>query len=575
MMPMKCVIPFFTLLLFGSLAEAVPPPRLVKGPVPVPNIVMAKQLNGRFIIPPKGIAGMVKIPSKNPRNTIVEEHLLTRSGETFHGKFLGYDPAKGLKWSHPDFLPNVIHFLPDRVSRLNFKVEPLPARAKHHTCRVELANGDTLAGDLLRMENGELVLDTWYAGELAINTAHIKSIKPGFSTAKVFFEGPKDAKNWTFGNGQNARLPLGALQNMPAAQQQLFKERAAQAAKKPTWKSANGTFESTTSSATVGREMKESPDRSSTEFDLEWTGSLNLYVNFLTDSLTSYSQCNGYCLRLTQSYIYLYRYNFNNGAGRGGRVGNNVRVNLASLQGNAHVALKMDAQKKTIALLINGALIQKWENLGNFADGGKGLLFSSRTTTRMKLSRIRVSDWNGNLPEANPEAKADPKDDFILFNNADHITGELTGIANGKLYFTSDFGEMTIGLKKVGVIYRATERVQAIPPVTGMARATFKGKGGLAMKITGWKDGKISATSPLFGEAAFDAAVFQSIDFTGKSTRQASGVSPTPNPSPRINPGFRIPLQLQQRVLPAPQLRKNPNGLRFELNVLPRPVDPR
>ncbi len=576
-MPMKRVIPVFALLLIASLAEAVPPPRLAKGPVPVPNIVLAKQLNINrgFIIPQNGIPGMVNIPSKNPRRAIMEEHLLTRSGETFSGKFLGYDPVKGLKWSHPDLLPKVIEFLPDRVSRLNFKMDPLPARAKHHTCQVELSNGDTLAGDLLRMENGKLVLDTWYAGELAINTAHIKSLKPGFSTAKVFFEGPKDAKNWTFGNGQNAGVPFGVIRNMPAAQQKLFKERAAQAAKRPTWKLANGTFESTTSSATVGREMKESPDRSSTEFDLEWTGSLNLYINFLTDSLTSYSQCNGYCLRLTQSYIYLYRYNFNNGAGRGGRVGNNVRVNLASLQGSARVALKMDAKKQTVALLINGALIQKWENLGNFADGGKGLLFSSRTTNRMKLSRIRVSDWNGNLPEANPEAKADPKNDYILFNNADHMTGELTGIANGKLYFTSDFGEMAIGLEKVGVIYRATERVKAIPPVPGMARATFKGEGGLAMKITGWKDGKITATSPLFGEAAFDAAVFQSIDFTGKSTRQASGASPTTNPSPRIEPGFRIPRQLQQRILPLPQLRKIPNGLRLELNVRPRAVDPK
>jgi hypothetical protein len=574
---MKRVIPVFALLLVAALAEAVPPPRLAKRPLPVPlpNIVLAKQLNARFIIPPNGLPGMMNIPSKNPRRAIMEEHLLTRKGETFHGKFLGYDPVKGLKWSHPDFLPNVIHFLPNRVSRLNFKMEPLPARAKHHTCQVKLANGDTLAGDLLRMENGKLVLDTWYAGELAINTAHIKSIKPGFSTAKVFFEGPKDAKNWTFGNGQNLGIPFGAIPNLPAAQQQLLKARAAQATNRPTWKFANGAFESTASSATVGRKMKETPDRSSTEFDLEWTGSLNLYINFLTDSLTSYSQCNGYCLRLTQSYIYLYRYNFNNGAGRGGRVGNNVRVNLGSLQGNARVALKMDATKKTVALLINGALIAKWENLGNFADGGKGLLFSSRTTNRMRLRRILVSDWNGNLPEDNPEAKADPKDDYVLFNNADHITGELTGIADGKLLFTSGFGEMSIGLEKVGVIYRATERVQAIPPLTGMARATFKGEGGLAMKITGWKDGKVTATSPLFGEAAFDAAVFQSIDFTGKSTRQASGVSPTTNPTPRIEPGFRIPRQLQQRALPVPQLRKIPNGLRLELNVRPRPADPK
>ncbi len=324
----------------------------------------------------------------------------------------------------------------------------------------------------------------------------------------------------------------------------------------------------------VGRKMKEMPDRSSTEFDVEWTGSLNLYINFLTDSLTSYSMCNGYCLRLTQSYVYLYRYNFNNNAGRGGRVGNNVRVNLASLQGNAHVALKMDATKKNIALLINGTLIQKWENLGEFPSDGKGLLFTSRTTNRMKLSRIRVTDWNGNLPEASTKAKSGPKEDYVLLNNADHITGELIGIADGKLQFKSDFGEMAIGLEKVGVIYRAKERVQTVPTTTGMARAIFKGEGSMAMNITGWKDGKVTATSPLFGEAAFDAEVFQSIDFTGKNTRQTSTVLPTINPM-LIEKGIRVPLQLQQRVLPAPQLRKVPRAPRFELNVRPRPEAPK
>ena len=363
---------------------------------------------------------------------------------------------------------------------------------------------------------------------------------------------------------------------LPLEQQKQLKERAAQAARGPTWKFANGAFESSSSSSMVGRKMKEMPDRSSTEFDVEWTGSLNLYINFLTDSLTSYSMCNGYCLRLTQSYVYLYRYNFNNNAGRGGRVGNNVRVNLASLQGNAHVALKMDATKKNIALLINGTLIQKWENLGEFPSDDKGLLFTSRTTNRMKLSRIRVTDWNGNLPDAGTKTKSRPKEDYVLLNNADHITGELIGIADGKLQFKSDFGEMAIDLEKVGIIHRATERVQAVPTTTGMARAIFKDEGSMAMDITGWKDGKVTATSPLFGEAAFDVDVFQSIDFTGKNTRQASSILPNGNnPPPGIKPGFRVPLQLQQRVLPAPQLRKVPRALRFELNVRPRPEAPK
>ena len=566
---MKRVIPVFALILVAAFAEAVPPPRLIKGPAPVPapKIVLAKQkMNMRFILPNNGMPGTVNIPSKNPRRAIMEEHLLTRKGETFHGTFLGYDPVKGLKWSHPDFLPNEIDFLPGRVSRLNFKVEPLPARAKPHTCQVKLSNGDTLAGDLARMENGKLILDTWYAGELAINTAHIKSIKPGFSTDKVFFEGPKNAKNWTFSNGQNAGFPRQMIPNLPPEAQKQLKERAAQAAKQPTWKLTNGIFESTSSSSTVGRNMKETPARSSTEFDLEWTGSLNLYINFLTDSLTSYSQCNGYCLRLTQSYIYLYRYNFNNGAGRGGRVGNNLRVNLANLQGNASVALKMDTKKKSVALLINGALIHKWENLTNFADGGNGLLFTSRTTNRMRLSRIRVSDWNGRLPEANTKSQANPKEDYVILNNSDHITGELTGIADGKLHFKSGFGEMAIGLQKVGVIHRATERVQAVPAGEGLARVSFKTGDSMAMRITGWKDGKVTASSPLFGEAAFDAAVFQSIDFTGQPVRQTTTVPTPTNPNQLIERGFRIRPQIPQKI---------PNGLRLELNVLPQAVDPK
>jgi hypothetical protein len=556
---MKRMIPVFALALSISLAEAVPPPRLIKGPVvvPAPKIAIARQqIKLGFIVPPQGVPGAVTIPSNNPRRTIPEEHLLTRNGETFRGTFLGYDPTKGLKWSHPDFQPSVIHFLPDRVSRLNLKVAPLPAHAKRHTCRVELSNGDTIAGDLVSMNKRVLTLDTWYAGKLTINTAHIKSIKPGFSTSKVFFEGPKDNQNWSFNNRQNGAFPQRMLPQLPPEQQKLLKERAAQAAKGPTWKFANGAFESTSSNSMVGRKMKEMPKRSSMEFEVDWTGSLSLYINFLTDSLTSYSQCNGYCLRLTQSYIYLYRYNFNNGAGRGGRVGNNVRVSLANLKGNAHVALKTDKTKNTIALFINGTLIQKWENVGEFPEGGNGLLFTSRTTNRMKLSRIRVTDWNGSLPDPNAKPKSAPEEDYVLLNNADQITGDMVSIADGKLQFKSDFGEMAIALDKVGIIHRATERVKPLPSVPGMARATFKGEGRIAMKITGWKDGKVTTTSPIFGEAAFDATVFQSIDFTGKPTKQTSAVTPRPNSPLKARPNIQIPLQLQRRILPVP--RANP-----------------
>lgn len=565
MKPMKRVIPVFASVLLVAPTEAVPPPQLIKGPPP--NIAMGK----RLIVPANGMPGpgAVNIPSRKPRRAITEEHLLTRSGETIHGTFKGFDANMGVTWSHPDFLPAVVQFLPDRVSRLNFKVAPLPARARQHSCQVELPNGDRIAGDLMRMDDGKLILNTWYAGELAVNTAHIKSIQPGTAATKVFFEGPKDAKNWTFTNLQNARVPLNILPNIPQAQQQLLKERMAQAAKGPNWKLANGTFESSSSNAMVGRHMKETPGRSSTEFDLEWSGSMNLYINFLTDSLNSYSQCNGYCLRLNQSYVYLYRYNFNNGAARGARVGNNVRI--TNLRGNAHVAIKLDKPKKTIALLINGVLVQKWANLGELPGDGNGLLFTSRTTNRMKLSRIRVTEWNGALPEPKNKAQAEIKEDLVILHNSDHMTGQVLGIAEGKLHFKSAFGEMKISLEKVREIHRATSRVKPVPAMAGLGRAIFKEAGSLAMKITGWKNGKVTASSPLFGEAAFDATAFEAIDFTGATQQASGGISPV-NSTSRIEEGFRaMPRPFPQRAIPAPQLKRLPNGLQLELNVRPQP----
>ena len=308
----------------------------------------------------------------------------------------------------------------------------------------------------------------------------------------------------------------------------------------------------------------------STEFDVEWTGSMNLYINFRTDSLRSYSMCNGYCLRLTQSYVYLYRYNFNNGAGRGGRLGSNVPI--TNLRDNARVAIKVDETKKIIALLINDVLVQKWENVGDLPDG-KGLLFTSRTTYRMKLSRIRVTEWNGTLPEADPKPKATPKADYISLGNSDHLTGTVTRIADGKLHFNSELGEMKIDLQRVTSIHRATESYQPIPLMKESARANFKGGGGMSFKITGWKNNQVTATSPIFGEAVFDPIIFQSIDFTGNTTAQTSTRSTSSsNNAVRIEPGFAIPQQLKRQALPAP--RRIPNA-QFELKAIPRrPVAP-
>ena len=48
------------------------------------------------------------------------------------------------------------------------------------------------------------------------------------------------------------------------------------------------------SQARVGRQFKEIPTLARFDFDVEWSSYMNLYVNFLSDRLDSYSTGNSY-----------------------------------------------------------------------------------------------------------------------------------------------------------------------------------------------------------------------------------------------------------------------------------------
>ena len=170
---------------------AVPPPRLLeKGQI------------ARIILPQPGpLPGYspVAIPPGRSVNT-QGEHVQLLNGDLFRGKFIGYDPAKGLRWKHPH-IDSELLIAPGSLRTLAFETTVPPENARQHACKIKLVNGDALSGELIQMENGKLVLDTWYAGGLEIDQSTITTLVPGFTKDKVFFDGPSDKKNWTQSNG--------------------------------------------------------------------------------------------------------------------------------------------------------------------------------------------------------------------------------------------------------------------------------------------------------------------------------------------------------------------------------------
>mgnify|MGYP001284042000 FL=1 len=259
---------------------------------------------------------------------------------------------------------------------------------------------------------------------------------------------------------------------------------------------------------------------------MEWSSYLNLYINIYTDKLNSYSSCNAYSLRLNQTYAYLYRYSLTRGSQR---VGSNIRINLASLKNRASIALKVDKKNRTLALYINGKYTTKWKDVNaEFAGKGKGLLFSSRSTNPMRVSHIKVREWNGNLPGQNKISVDNGKEDLVVFSNEDSITGNLIGIKEGQMKFKTSFAELPIPLETVSTINLSKEGIQNTPIQPGFMRINFKGKGRMTMQIKEWKEGKITAVSPTFGETTIDVAALKSVEFNlGKARTTASAKQPS------------------------------------------------
>ena len=534
--------------------RAVPgaPPQLVR---PIPG------LGGGFGRVPRTSTSTSKIPALKSRKQEEAVHLI--NGDILQGKFISFSDKSGLVWRHPNIKPDLL-VDPKQIARVTFAPND-KAAAKPMRSRVALANGDQLAGDLAELTDKQLLLNTWYAGRISIDRKAVRTLVPGETPLSVFYEGPRDAKEWVFSNSNQigfAGLPAGA--NLPPAVLQQRKARQAQLAAAK-WTLKENSFQSSGSGSQVGRDFPKMGDKTNIEFDVAWGGSLSLYVNLLTDNLKSYSMGNTYCLRLSQTSAYMYKYENGNGQRRSSRIGNTVRYNLNSLKQSARMSIRLDRAKKLIVLIINGKQVGKWNDTGKFAGKGKGLLFSARTTYPIRLSNIQLSEWDGQLPADVKITTESLKEDYIQLANDDTLTGKLIDIKRGQMNFKPEFSDaIPIPLMRVNLI-RLADAKTAPAVVENPVRATLKGRGQITATLKEWKDGKLHLTSPTFGETTIDANAIESIQFNlDKSTQTASLPTPTnPQLNTRINiNGLPIPINGRGR------LNLNINGARIE--VLPQ-----
>ena len=56
---------------------------------------------------------------------------------------------------------------------------------------------------------------------------------------------------------------------------------------------------------------------------------------------------------------------------------------------------------------------------------GKWVLFTSRNNSAMRISRIRIREWDGSLPNGDKEVMGNGKEDYVRFSNGDGFSGKI------------------------------------------------------------------------------------------------------------------------------------------------------
>lgn len=351
-----------------------------------------------------------------------------------------------------------------------------------------------------------VVIESWYAGKMTIKRSAVKAVIPTGHDAggPLAYEGPTE-NGWAFGNTRKARGALGAEGKKKAQGQ--FKFRA-------------GTLESTGNGALAGREV-DFPLMAAVEFDVHWGAEapLAFNLNLFSDNFKSANLCRAYSLRVNEKGASLTRRQVEDDEPFGEPLEGKAKVDLSRTGGHARFSLRVNREKQIFTLLINGRPVARWKDAGRFAGAGNGLTFVARTPEPLKISRLRIRDWDGRLPAVLDQAAPPPKQDTLRMPNTDIIKGEVVSAANGTLKMKTGFGEVDLPINRIASIQLANPAAPPVKPAGHWVRAKLKGQGALVFQLKSWAAGKLSVEHPDFGSATLDGRVIDSVTFNLQAKR--------------------------------------------------------
>ena len=421
------------------------------------------------------------------------DRLVFLKGDWLHGELVSVDAASGrVIWRHPE-AREPIAFSSKSVSELRLGPRQGTA-ATHESGVVRLTNGDELTGDIASVDPTNLVLSTSSAGRLMLQRSMVSEIRPGAGAMSVLYEGPKSLDEWKLRGGDRGRM----------------------------WELKDGVL-SPLVPVPLGRSIEKMPDSVRIDFTVEWRQQ-GIYFSFwFFHEKPDEPQGEAYMLNIISGQ----RVDLNRLRSTGGsqNLGSAEFAEGAQQRGTARFSILADRSKGNIALLVNGKMLRQWKDSREFKGGGSSITFMPQGGRELRISEIRVSKWNGIVPQGT-EVASDSPDDSVVLSNGDVMSGTLLGIAEGQAVVKTPFADLKIPLDRVTQISMSGAKAVRARRRAGDVRASFCGGGSVTFELKSLGGGRIEGTSENFGAAAWPLSALERVEMNIYAEKTAAGDEP-------------------------------------------------
>jgi len=470
------------------------------------RVIMAAALMGAQAIPALGLTVVEEIidvpvvenpdvpPEAKPESEDTgeqapEDKVAFINGDQLKGMLVSLDPKKGVfSWQSP-YSVKPIELSLEAADRIALKPRDGGGK-KWGGASIHLSNGDQIWGDIVSLDSKKLQLKTWYSGKMEIHRPMMARIRVQNRDSSVFYEGPNSISEWKVGQhgrGKSWDYKKGALY----AQSQY----------------------------PIAKKIEDMPDKVRIEFDMSWRGSYPaMGISFFNDNVNHQSDC--YTVTISGSSIYLYRYSRNRGSSHLGNADYNA-FNSGTKRGGRFTILA-DRKEKNVALMIDGQMIRQWNDKSGEVHDGDVLMFYPQNQNGIKISNIKVAEWDGRIPSSVGESEEKSDEDLIRLANGDKVSGTVMTIDEGTIKFKASYADMDIPLTRVVEILFAENKQERARRNQFDARFTLVNGGIITFDVESILSDEANGQSENFGSLRLPLSAARELELNLYTEKQES-----------------------------------------------------